>query len=232
MIKVVFMDIDNTLLSFSGYVKESMKNGFAQFGLKPYTEEMFPVFEKINTRLWKQIEEGTLSFEELMEIRWNTIFKELGIDFDGKTFEKYFREQLFYSAVPEQGAMGLLKYLSQKYTLCVASNGPYEQQLNRLRIGKMYDFFEHFFVSSKICAQKPNTAFFDYCFTKLRKTEFPHLLPQETIIIGDSISSDISGGINYGMHTCLYLKNTTMADVNIVRADYAVERLAEIKHIL
>ena len=46
MIQVVLIDIDNTLLSFLGYIKEAMRDGFAQYGLKPYTEAMFPVFEQ------------------------------------------------------------------------------------------------------------------------------------------------------------------------------------------
>lgn len=144
MIQVVLIDIDNTLLSFSGYVKEAMRDGFAQYGLKPYTEAMFPVFERINNSLWEQIEQGTLSFEELTEIRWNLIFHALGISFDGRIFEQYFREKLFFSAVPEPGAVELLEYLSRRYRLCIASNGPYEQQINRLRLGNMYDFFTHF----------------------------------------------------------------------------------------
>ena len=231
MIKVVFIDIDNTLLSFSGYVKESMRDGFARFGLKPYTEAMFPVFERVNNRLWRQLEAGTLSFDELIKIRWNLVFKELDISFDGQIFEKYFRKRLFDSAVPEPGAMELLQYLSQRYVLCIASNGPYEQQMNRLRVGKMYDYFAHFFISSRIGAQKPSRAFFDYCFRELRASAFPELLPEETMIIGDSVSSDIAGGIGYGMHTCLYQKRP-VSDENLSGVDYIAASLAEIERIL
>lgn len=231
MIKVILIDIDNTILSFSGYVKEAMKDGFSLFGLKPYTEAMFPVFEKINDSLWKQIEQGILTLEDLMKIRWNMIFEELKIDFDGRKFEEYFREKLFYSAVPEDGAVEMLKYLSGKYTLCVASNGPYEQQMNRLRLGKMNDYFTHYFISSQIGAQKPNRQFFDCCFDVLRDEEFPELMPDEVIIIGDSVSSDISGGVDYGMHTCLYQKNT-MPENDDSGADYVISSLTEIKNIL
>ena len=231
MIKVALIDIDNTLLSFTGYVKEAMREGFSFFGLKPYTEDMFPVFEKINDSLWRQLEQGVLTFDELVKHRWNLIFKELEIDFDGSKFEEYFREKLFYSAVPEDGAEDLLKYLSSKYTLCVASNGPYEQQMNRLQVGKMRDYFTHFFVSSQVGSQKPSRAFFDYCFNVLRETEFPSLMPEECMIIGDSISSDISGGRDYGMHTCLYKKDATPESDHSV-ADYVVSSLADIKKIL
>lgn len=63
--KAVFLDIDNTLLSFDGYVKQTMKEGFEHFGLKPYEPYMFDVFIRENTKLWRQIEQGTLVFEEL-----------------------------------------------------------------------------------------------------------------------------------------------------------------------
>lgn len=231
MIKVVLIDIDDTLLSFSGYVKEAMRDGFALFGLKPYTDAMFPVFERINDSLWGQIEQGTLAFEELIKCRWNLIFKELGIDFDGSVFEEYFRKKLFSSAVPEDGAVDLLDYLHSKYMLCAVSNGPYEQQMNRLRIGKMIDYFSHCFISSQIGAQKPDRQFFDHCFKVLREDAFPGLLPGEMMIIGDSISSDISGGIDYGMHTCLYQKNTT-PESKTFGIEYVVNSLAAIKEIL
>ena len=215
MIKVVLIDIDNTLLSFTGYVKEAMREGFSLFGLKPYTEAMFPVLKSINDSLWGQLEQGTLTFEELEKCRWDMIFKELEIDFDGMTFEEYFRKKLYYSAVPEDGAEDLLKYLSRKYTLCAASNGPYEQQINRLKIGKMDEYFTCCFI----------------CISVLRDTEYPDLVPEEVIVIGDSISSDISGGRDYGMHTCLYQKSGAL-ERDDSGAEYVIRNLAEIKNIL
>ena len=231
LIKVVLIDIDNTILSFSGYVKEAMRDGFSFFGLKTYTEAMFPVFESINNSLWRRLEKGTLTFEELIKCRWDLIFKELEIDFDGTVFEEYFQEKLFYSAVPEDGAEDLLKYLCSKYILCVASNGPYEQQINRLRVGKMREYFTYCFISSDIGAQKPSKQFFDHCFNVLKKSGFPELAPEEVIIIGDSISSDISGGLDYGLRTCLYKKDVR-PEHNTYKADYVVSSLAEIKDIL
>lgn len=230
MIKVVFLDIDNTLLSFSGYVREAMKDGFDRFGLPPYTEAMYPVFERINNGLWEQIEQGTLSFEELKKIRWNMIFNDLGITFDGRVFEEYFREKLFDSAVPEPGAKDLLEYLCRRYVLCVVSNGPYEQQINRLRVGGLYDYFFRFFTSSEVGAQKPTPAFFEYCFRELRENGFPELSPEEVMIIGDSVSADIVGGKAYGLKTCLY--RNAEDEKSVPQADHIVTDLVEIKEIL
>ena len=124
MIKVIFIDIDNTLLSFDEYVKQAMREGFEKFGLGEYRGEMFGVFLGINAKLWRAIEKKEITFEELGQIRWNMVFEKLGIDFDGVVFEDYFRARLRESAIPVDGAYEMLDYLSSKYTLCAASNGP------------------------------------------------------------------------------------------------------------
>lgn len=89
-LKAVFVDIDNTLLSFDEYVRQTMKSGFEHFGLKPYEPYMYDVFEKENNALWQKIEQGTLTFPELQKVRWNLVFEKLEISFDGPMFEKYF----------------------------------------------------------------------------------------------------------------------------------------------
>jgi len=112
-LKVIFIDIDNTLLSFDGYVRESMRNGFREFGLRSYEPWMYDVFKEENDKLWCMIERKELVFEELIKIRWNNIFKRLGIDADGPAFETYFRSRLNESAIPVDGAMEMLEALKR-----------------------------------------------------------------------------------------------------------------------
>ena len=162
MIRAIYIDIDNTLLDFDAYVKESLRSGLEQFGLRPYEDWMYDTFEKVNSGLWLQIEDGSLTFEELQKIRFNRVFEAIGgIDFDGVVFEKYFREFLNESAIPVEGAMEMLEYLAGKYILCTASNGPYNQQIHRLEIAGMLKYFRHHFISEKIGFSKPAKEFFD-----------------------------------------------------------------------
>lgn len=231
MIKAVLFDIDNTLLSFDEYVKESMKNGFEKFGIATYNDEMFAAFTQVNSKLWRLIEKGEMTFEELLKTRWNKIFEHLGISADGVAFEKYFRERLFDSAIPENGAMDLLKYLHGKYILCVASNGPYQQQKNRLKVGGMLPYFSDLFISEEIGSSKPAKSFFATCFERLNSKLEQKIQPNEIIIIGDSLTSDMAGGIRFGMQTCFYnpAKKEVPSDVKI---DYTVTSLNEITNIL
>ena len=235
MIRVLFIDIDNTLLDFDGYVRETMKKGFQKFGLKPYTEEMFPVFRRINTELWQDIEEGKLTLAELTKIRWSRILKTLNIDFDGIRFEDYFREGLFHSAIPIDGAMEMLSYLEKRYLLCAASNGPYEQQRNRLKKAGMDPFFSHFFISERIGVSKPAEAFFTRSIQELNEAlihrgEDP-ATPSEIMIIGDSLTSDMAGGQKSGLKTCLFDRERKYKKEDLA-VDHIICDLREVSSIL
>lgn len=201
---VIFIDIDNTLLDFDAYIRQTMAGGFAHFGLRPYEPYMEEIFHRENGKLWHQIEAGTLTFRELEQIRWNNVFRALQIDFDGPVFEKYFRAALYDSAIPVDGAMELLRALHGSYSLAVASNGPYQQQLHRLELAGMKPYFDWFFVSEKLGVSKPAAAFFDGAFAELNKGRETPVRPADCVIIGDSLTSDMAGGRGYGMRTCYF----------------------------
>lgn len=170
------------------------------------------------------------TFEELQKIRWSRIFDALGIAFDGPTFEHYFRTAIYESAVPVPGAVPLLQSLSRHSILCAASNGPYEQQLHRLELGGMKQYFTHFFISQRIGAAKPAAAFFDTAFRELNEARSTPILPRETLIIGDSLTSDIAGGLQYGMKTCYYRRPGAPAAPAGV--DYTVTALSRVPALL
>ena len=228
MIKVVLIDVDNTLLDFDACVKAALRDGFDHFGLPAYREEMFPIFNQVNNALWHRIETGELTREQLMEIRFDRIFEALGIRFDGVTFEDYFRRYLFDSAIHVEGALELLQYLSGKYVVCAASNGPYEQQIHRLEVSGLAPYLTHSFISEQVGAEKPSREFFDTCMKVL---DLSDLRPEEVMMIGDSLTADMAGGISYGMQTCWYDRyGKGLPDG--VEVDHVVRNLAEIREFL
>lgn len=217
MNRAFFIDVDNTLLDFDAYVVSTMQKGFQKFSLKSFELWMYEVFVRENNMLWEKLENGLLTFEELQKIRWNTIFDKIGIDFDGITFERYFREELHDSAIPVEGSCQLLESLKNSgFILCVASNGPYEQQMNRLHISGMDQYFDYFFISEEIGASKPSVEFFSESFKRLNedRTAEDKIIPEKCIILGDSFSSDMQGGKNYGMHTAFFSRGKEQPEEN------------------
>lgn len=229
MIKAVLFDIDNTLLDFDACVQECMREGFEAFGLGQYREEMFGVFQKINSEMWKSIDQGTMSFEELLETRWNRIFAELNITFDGRRFENFFIDFLFESAIPIPGSIQILESLKNRYILCAASNGPCRQQINRLTKAGMLPMFSKLFISEEIGASKPSSEFFAHCMRALN--EQTPILPDEVLMVGDSLSADITGALSFGMKAC-HFDRIGINSPSSPRADYTIHSLDELHKIL
>lgn len=225
-IKVIFLDIDNTLLDFDACIHQALFAGFKEFGLGEFNEDMFKVFQRINIAMWQSLERGEIDLAELKRRRFNAVFKELGISFDGMEFEKWFRTFIYDCVIPVDGAYELLEALKDKYTLCTASNGPEQQQLHRMELSKIDRYLSFQFVSEALKVSKPSKAFFDKALEIMGGVK-----PDECLIIGDSLSSDIQGGINAGMKTVFFNKHYE-TDLKGIKPDYAFNTLEEIKEFL
>lgn len=225
MLKTVLFDIDNTLLSFDDYVRTAMHDGFQKFGLRTYEPWMFEVFSTHNARLWRAVEQGEMTLDALEKVRWNDIFRELQICFDGEVFEDYFKAELFHSAIVIDGARETLDALHGKYTLAVASNGPLDQQRNRLALAGMLDDFDALFVSQDIGCNKPARAFFDECLRRLGNA------PEEVLMVGDSLTSDMLGGEQAGLRTCFYNPHGKPVPASL-HVDFNIRSLRELTVLL
>ena len=223
--RTVLLDIDDTILDFHECAKATILRASEDFGVE-FTEEMLSYYMEQNAFLWGQYEKGIISREDIFRTRFPMLFKEYGFDVDGiefeNAFQKYFKTQ--YKFV--DGADELVKYLSSKYDLYVASNSLLETQISRLTSAGLYKYFKNIFVSDTIGYQKPTKEFFESCFCHI-----PNFKKEETIIIGDSLSSDIKGGCRVGIKTCWFNPNRIENNTEF-KADYEITSLDEIKNIL
>lgn len=231
MIKAVFFDIDNTLLDFNKCAIASINAVLKTRGVTP-PENLKSTFVRINDSLWRRIERGELTLDGLREIRFNLIFKELGIGLDGVEFEQDFKHVLSESAEKVEGAEDILEYLSGRYRIFAASNAPLGQQTRRLELAGLLKYFEKVFTSGLVGYSKPSPEFFEGCMSFV-----PGLSRKEIIIIGDSLTADIIGGSKNGFKTCWfnYSKAPIPEDFAVsesARPDYTVFELSEIKNIL
>ena len=199
-IKAVFLDVDDTLLDFEKCAKTAMHQAAEEFGFR-LPEQTETRFHEINDLLWSKFQQGQITPKELHRVRWGMIFSDLGIVADGEAFDRVFSRYLYDTAEPVDGAYRLLESLRGRVRMFVASNAYYEEQRNRLEKAGMLHYFEKLFVSDRIGFPKPQKEFFDACFREL-----PDLRPREVLMIGDSISSDISGAYAYGIRTCWFNK--------------------------
>lgn len=199
MYRIFLLDIDNTLLDFDAAEEQSFKKLIQSYDLE-YEEEMLSQYKKINRHLWDLLEQGTIGRDELLYTRFSEFFRLYGMDVAGKDAEGRYRSHLGNSSdlVPNaKETLIRLKLMGKQ--LYTASNGVYSTQIQRLKQAGILHLFDGMFISEKAGYEKPSLQFFEYCFKKI-----PHLEKEQTIMVGDSLSSDIQGAVNAGIDSCLF----------------------------
>ena len=225
MIEFLFLDLDDTILDFHKAERIAIAKTIQDFGVEP-TEEVLNRYHVINKWHWEQLELGKLTRAEVLVNRFAALFSELGEEVDARKCAKVYEKNLSIGHYFLPGAEEAVEALSKKYRLYLASNGTASVQKGRMTSANLYRFFEKVFVSQEIGHNKPSKAYFDGCFAQI-----PDFDPKKAMIVGDSLSSDIKGGINAGIATVWVNPNHLPANPDIP-ADYEIEALSQLEALL
>ena len=225
MIEFLFLDLDDTILDFHKAERIAIAKTIRDFGVEP-TEEVLGRYHVINKWHWEQLELGKLTRAEVLENRFKVLFQELGVEVDATACARAYEKNLSIGHYFLPGAEEAVDALSKKYRLFLASNGTASVQKGRMTSANLYRFFEKVFVSQEIGHNKPSKAYFDACFAQI-----PDFDPKKAMIVGDSLSSDIKGGIQAGIATVWVNPNHLPANPAIP-ADYEIEALSQLEALL
>ncbi|MBR3893830.1 MAG: YjjG family noncanonical pyrimidine nucleotidase [Clostridia bacterium] len=219
------LDIDDTVLDFHKAEAEAVKKTLRHLEIEP-TDAVVTRYSEINDAQWKLLEKGQLTRAEVKLRRFKLLFDELGVVRDAEYARTYYEETLSHGHFFMPGAETLLERLFGRYELYAVSNGTTAVQNGRMESAGIKRYFQRIFLSEEIGAVKPSKEFFDRCFA-----EIPHLDREQSIILGDSLTSDIQGGINAGIKTCHYCPRGA-AQYDAIRPDFSVTTLDEFVELL
>lgn len=222
--QALLFDADDTLLDFQANERESLTTLFRKLKL-PLNNQIRQLYSTINTGLWHRYEQGTISQERLVNLRFELLFQQLGIEADPTGSEHIYRRCLDKGIQLIPGALEVCRHLSASYPLYVVTNGASATQSYRLTASGLMPFLKGVFISEEIGAQKPMPAFFDNIFARL-----PGLSRRMTLIIGDSLSSDIAGGAAAGIDTCWL--NPEGRPCGTVKPTFQIKHLEDLEHLL
>ena len=225
MIRNVLFDLDDTLFDFHKAEKIALTKTLVHFGIDP-TEETLALYSTINAAHWKRLELGEISREEVKVGRYRELFKTIGVECDPVKATAYYESMLAIGHYFMPGAPELLEELYRKYRLYIVSNGTAKVQEGRIGSSRIAKYMDGIFISQILGANKPDKQFFDICFA-----EIPDFSLSETVIIGDSLSSDIRGGINAGITTVWFNPKGIENDSDI-KPDYTIKELSEVPGLL
>ena len=225
MIEFLFLDLDDTILDFHKAERIAISKTVSQFGLEP-NEEVLHRYHLINKAHWEMLERGELTRAEVLTRRFGVLFAEYGLDVDVQVCAKTYERNLSIGHYFLPGAEEAVDRLSKKYRLFLASNGTAVVQKGRMTSANLYRFFEKVFVSQEIGHNKPSKAYFDACFAQI-----PGFDPAKAMIVGDSLTSDIAGGINAGIRTC-WVNPQHLPCPDHIHPDHEIEYLSQLEALL
>ena len=198
MIKFIFLDLDDTILDFHRSEAVALAKTLQSLNVTP-TEAVIKRYSEINRAHWKALERRELTREQVLTGRFSQLFLELGMNVSPNVAQSLYEKNLSESHFFIDGAPRLLMTLSRKYPLYIASNGTTMVQKSRIASAGIGRYFKDVFLSQELGADKPQIEFFERATGQIEGYK-----PEEAIILGDSITSDMQGGINAGMNTCWF----------------------------
>ena len=224
MFNCLLIDLDDTILDFHKAEEIALGKTLLEFGVEP-TPENRALYSQINRAHWDALERGEMTRPQVAVGRFEMFFGQLGITVDAAECNRRYWELLGVGHFFLPGAEEALQVLSKDYKLYIASNGSRSVQWPRIKSADIEKYFADIFISEELGADKPSKTFFDSCFAQISDFD-----PQKAMIIGDSLTSDIQGGINAGITTCWV--NPKEKSAGSIKPDYEIQALWQLPALL
>lgn len=222
----ILFDADNTLLDFDAAEAKALNETLTNYEIEPNAETI-QTYRIINEELWRQLEKGQIRREKLMNERFTRFLKTIGKAGNGAEMNRFYLDRL--SCHPDllgPDVLDVLRELSEVATLAVVTNGFERVQSRRAKDSGILNYMEGIFVSERADSEKPNRKIFDNALRTLGVENREHVL-----MVGDSLTSDVQGGVNAGLDTC-WLNASHAENPGKICPTYEIASLAELYPIV
>ena len=221
----LWFDADGTLFDYNLAEVTALKKTFAALRLR-YKEEYLSIYQEINQELWQALERQEIKPDVLRVRRFELLLANLKLDGAAEEMSSTYIEQLGLCTDLIDGAYDVLQALHKNCRLAIVTNGLQGVQHSRLSLSTIRDFIDDMIISEEVGAAKPDPAFFD-----IASRRSGHPAKSDVLIIGDSLTSDIQGGVKYGIDTCWY-NPASAARPDGLSMTYEIHHLRELLEII
>jgi 2-haloacid dehalogenase len=194
----ILIDLDHTLFDSDSSESAALRQAMNIAGITE-TDGYTADFRRINLGLWAMVERGEMTPQQVRTLRFEKLLQETGLDADPQAMAEAYVLGLGASGDLYSGALDVLEHLSRYASLALLTNGLSEVQRTRVERTGIAEYFDSIVISAEVGVAKPHTEIFDIAFGQLGSPS-----KETALMVGDSLSSDIQGGTNYGIATCWY----------------------------
>jgi putative hydrolase of the HAD superfamily len=224
--EIIIFDADETLFDFKKSEKDALKNTMLEFNIEYDENYHLKIYKDINTAIWKEFESGLITQNKLKVERFKRLSDRLNTRFDEIEFAKSYMKHLSYASFLYDDSICLIESLHKDYRLIIITNGLTDVQDNRIRKSIIAKYFENIVISEEVGVSKPNPKIFEHALDNINYNG-----KSKVLIVGDSLTSDIQGGINFSIDTCWFNPNKIVNNTEI-KPTYEIFSLMELKDVL
>lgn len=217
----LLFDADNTLLDFDLAEKTAFAEMCDECKVE-YSDELYSRYHGINKGLWRMIEQGTITREELKFRRYYDLVGDADV---ASEMASCYERRLGFQSFLLDGAIELCRELKHEYRLFIVTNGLASIQRSRLGASELPELFEKVYISEEVGFSKPDKRFFDAVISDIGDSDRTRYL-----VIGDSLTSDIAGAEASGLDSCWYSPMESIPEK--CRPTYTVDRLGKLAELL
>ena len=216
---------ENTLVEFYAAERNAHQKLCREYGLA-FSEEGYQLYHQCNAQLWHEFDLGRCTKEYLLVERFRRYLAITGERADPEALNIAHLQALGEGAILLPGALELCRQLAVNHKLYILTNAVASVQRQRFERSPIASFFQGVFISEDIGCGKPSREYFDYVFRVV-----PELNPDNALVIGDSLSSDIQGANNAGL-PCCWFNPKALPRPDHLRIDYEIRTLEELLPIV
>jgi len=223
---VFLFDADGTLFNFNMAEACAFKTVYEECGFA-YSDDILKRYSEINEQLWKSFEKAEVTIDEIKTLRFIRLFNEMGVHYDEYDFNDRYVVELGKGAFLIDGAKEICEEITrQGKKIYIITNGITKVQIARLGYSTIKEFVSDIFISELIGFQKPDVRYFEHVFSNM-----PQVDKERILVVGDSLTADIKGGVNAGLDTCWFNEKTAENSTDITPT-YTIYNLSELTQFI
>lgn len=223
---MILFDADETLFDFEKSERVAFQNTIEEFGIRYQKDYHLKLYQEINTAVWKELADGLIAQNDLNLERFSRFVKRIHAEVSDVDFADTYVKYLSQASFLFEDSAAVVQKLNETCRIAVVTNGLSKVQDGRIRKSVIGQYFEAVIVSEDVGVTKPNAEIFECVFHSA-----PRVAKSKILMVGDSLSSDIQGGINFGVDTC-WVNRSHAENKTAVSPTYEISELSELLEIV
>jgi YjjG family noncanonical pyrimidine nucleotidase len=221
----LMFDADGTLFDYDKSEAIALETTFKQIE-HPFESGYVQEYRLINEAIWRDFEAGKIQLDKLRTERFRLFLDAINSDADCDLFAQKYTDNISLGCDLMTGAEEIVRQLHNKTGMLIITNGPSDMQRSRISKSTIAEYFNDIVISDEVGASKPDSRIFDEAFNRMSNPR-----KDEVLIIGDSLTSDMKGGNDYGIDTCWFNPSQSV-NGHDVECKYEIARLNDLIDIV